>query len=59
MDPLYVLSGVVTAEALVLLLFAYLVSRLIAGAPELHPTKIGAVLLFIVGIVWFVLRIRS
>lgn len=59
MDPLYVLSGVVTAEALVLLLFAYLVSRLIAGAPELHPTKIGAVLLFIVGIIWFVLRIRS
>jgi len=59
MDPLYVLTGVVAAEALVVALFGYLASKVIAGVPQLRPVKTGAALLFVVGIVWFVLRIRS
>ena len=56
MDYLYVLSGVAVGEVLVLVVFAFLLARLKAGAPSLHPVQAGAVLLFIVGIVWFGLR---
>ena len=41
------------------LLFGYLASKLIAGVPQLRPVKTGAVLLFVVGIVWFAMRIGS
>ena len=59
MDPLYVLTGVVVAESVVVLLFGYLAAKLIAGVPQLRPVKAGAALLFVVGMVWFVLRIQS
>jgi hypothetical protein len=59
MNPLYVLSGVVAAEAVVLLVFSYLATRLIAAVPKLQPIKTGAVLLFLVGIFWFVSRVRG
>ena len=56
MDYLYVLSGVTFGDALVLLVFAFLLARLKAGAPGLRPVQVGAVLLFIIGIVWFITR---
>ncbi len=56
MDYLYVLSGVAVGEVLVLVLFAFLLARLKAGAPGLRPVQAGAVLLFVVGITWFVTR---
>ena len=56
MDYLYVLSGVAVGEVLVLVLFAFLLARLKAGAPGLRPVQAGAVLLFAVGITWFVTR---
>jgi hydrogenase/urease accessory protein HupE len=59
MGSLYVLSGVLLADALLLVLFAYLLARLREGAAWLRPVKSGAVLLFVIGIAWFVMRVRS
>jgi hydrogenase/urease accessory protein HupE len=59
MDLLYVLTGVVIAEAVLLLIFSYLSASLITAVPKLRPVKTGAALLFLVGIFWFVLRLRS
>ena len=59
MNSFYVLTGVVIAEAIVLALFSYVAVRLIAAAPKLRPVKTGAVLLFVIGIAWFILRMRS
>lgn len=59
MDSLSVLSGVVVAEAIVLVIFSYLATRLIEAVPKLQPIKTGAALLFLVGIFWFVSRVRG
>jgi hydrogenase/urease accessory protein HupE len=59
MDSLYVLSGVVIADLALLALFAYMLSRLTRAAPWLRPVRSGAVVLLLVGMVWFVLRMRS
>ena len=56
MDYLYLLSGVTLGDVLVLLVFAFLLARLKAGAPALRPVQAGAVLLFIIGIAWFISR---
>lgn len=59
MDSLYVLSGVVVAEAALLALFGLLIARLKAVAGRLRPVQSGAAVLLAVGVVWFVLRIQS
>jgi hypothetical protein len=59
MDSLSVLSGVVVAEAIVVAIFSYIATRLIAAVPKLQPIKTGAVLLFLIGIFWFVSRVRG
>jgi hydrogenase/urease accessory protein HupE len=59
MESLYVLGGVLLANALLLGLFAYLLTRLKEGAPWLRPVKSGAAVLFVIGVVWFVMRVRS
>jgi hydrogenase/urease accessory protein HupE len=59
MDSLYVLSGVLLADALLLIVFAYLLARLRQGAGWLRPVRSGAVVLFVIGLVWFVMRVRS
>ena len=59
MDSLYVLSGVVVAEGVVLVIFSYLATRLIAAVPKLQPIRTGAALLFLVGIFWFISRVRG
>jgi hydrogenase/urease accessory protein HupE len=59
MDSLYVLGGVLLANALVLAALAYVLGRLREGAPWLRPVKSGAAVLFVIGLVWFVLRVRS
>jgi hydrogenase/urease accessory protein HupE len=59
MGSFYVLSGVLLADALLLVFFAYLLARLREGAAWLRPVKSGAVVLFVIGILWFVMRMRS
>ena len=59
MDSLYVLGGVLLANALLLIVFAYLLARLREGAAWLRPVKSGAVVLFVIGLFWFVMRVRS
>jgi hydrogenase/urease accessory protein HupE len=59
MDSLYVLGGVLLANALLLITFAYLLARLREGAGWLRPVKSGAVVLFVIGLFWFVMRVRS
>ena len=59
MEPIYVLTGVAVTEAAVLALFAWLLSQVTKVASSLRPVQIGAALLGIVGMVWFVLRMRS
>jgi hydrogenase/urease accessory protein HupE len=59
MDSLYMLSGVALAEALLLLLFALALARLTKAAAWLRPVQAGAVVLFLIGMAWFLLRIRS
>lgn len=59
MDSLYVLGGVLLANALLLITFAYLLARLREGAAWLRPVKSGAVVLFVIGLFWFVMRVRS
>ncbi len=59
MSRIYVLTGVAVTEAAVLMLFAWLLSRVTRVASTLRPIQIGATLLGIVGVVWFLLRMRS
>jgi hydrogenase/urease accessory protein HupE len=59
MESLYVLGGVLLANALLLITFAYLLARLREGAAWLRPVKSGAVVLFVIGLFWFVMRVRS
>ena len=59
MESGYVLGGVLLADALLLVVFAYLLARLREGAAWLRPVKSGAVVLFVIGLVWFVMRVRS
>ena len=59
MSPIYLLTGVAVTEAAVLTAFAWLLARVTNVATALRPVQIGAALLGIVGMVWFVLRMRS
>jgi hypothetical protein len=59
MDSLYVLGGVLLANGLVVGAFAYLLGRLREGAPWLRPVQSGAAVLLVVGLAWFVMRVRS
>ena len=57
MSPLYVLTGVAATEVTVLALFAWLLARVTKAAATWRPVKIGAALLGIVGMAWFVMSI--
>lgn len=59
MDSVYVLAGVLLANALLLGVIAYILVRLREGAPWLRPVKSGAAVLLVIGLVWFVMRVRS
>ena len=39
--------------------FAYLLARFAEGAAWLRPVRSGAVVLFVIGLAWFVMRVRS
>ena len=59
MDPVFVLAGVSFGEVLLLVVFAVLLSRIERGLPRLQPVRAGAATLFVVGMVWFILRLQS
>jgi hydrogenase/urease accessory protein HupE len=59
MDALFVLTGVALGEGLLLLVFAALLSQLNKLAAALRPVQVGSGLLFLIGISWFILRMRS
>jgi len=59
MDALFVLTGVALGEGLLLLVFAALLSQLNKVAAALRPVQVGSGLLFLIGISWFILRMRS
>ncbi len=59
MDPFFVLAGVGVAEVVLLVVFALLLSRIERGMPRLKPVRAGAAALFVVGMVWFILRLQS
>ena len=59
MDSLFVLSGVALGEGLLLLVFALLLGWLKSVAAALKPVQVGAGLLFVIGMAWFILRMRS
>ncbi|MEX2263914.1 MAG: HupE/UreJ family protein [Bryobacteraceae bacterium] len=53
----YVLAGAAVAEAMLIALFAFAFSRIGRVAAALKPVQVSASLLFVVGMVWFVLRL--
>ena len=55
----YVLTGVVLGEILVIAVFALAFSKIRKAAEALRPVPVAASVLLVVGIVWFVLRLRS
>lgn len=59
MHPLPVLAGVVSTELLLLALFAWLLGRLARIAHRLQPVRAGAGALLLVGMAWFLLRLRG
>ena len=59
MDPLFLLAGVAFGEGLLLLLFAVLLSQINKVSAALKPVQVGSGLLFLIGITWFILRMRS
>jgi HupE / UreJ protein len=59
MHPLPVLAGVVITEMLLLAAFAWLLSRLARVAHRLQPIRAGAGALLVVGMAWFLLRLRG
>ena len=59
MHAAYVLSGAALGEILLLGIFAAVWSRLKTAAAALRPVQAGAAVLFVVGIVWFVMRLRG
>jgi hypothetical protein len=59
MQPAFVMTGAAVAELALLALFAWLLSRLKSAAASLRLVQAGAAVLFVVGIVWFVLRMRG
>ncbi len=59
MNAAYVLSGAALGEILLLTIFALAWDRFKAAAAVLRPVQAGAVVLFAVGIVWFVMRVRG
>ena len=59
MDSLFLLTGVALGEGLLLVVFAVLLSRLTRVAAALKPVQAGAGLLFVIGMAWFILRMRS
>jgi hypothetical protein len=58
-SPVYVLTGAVLGEILVIALFALIFARIGKVAAALRPVQVSASLLLVIGIVWFVLRLRS
>ena len=59
MDSLFVLTGVAFAEGLLFVVFAMLLSRLNRVAAALRPVQVGSGLLLVIGMAWFILRMRS
>ena len=59
MDSLFVLTGIAFGEGLLLLVFAVLLGRLNRVAAALKPVQVGSGVLFVIGMAWFILRIRS
>jgi len=59
MDALFVLTGVAVGEGLLLVVFAVLLSQLKRVAAALKPVQVGSGLLFLIGMAWFILRMRS
>jgi hypothetical protein len=56
-NPLYVLTGASLAEALLLVLFAFLFARVGQAAQALRPMQVAAGLLLAVGLGWFFWRV--
>ena len=59
MDPLFLLTGVAFGEGLLLVIFAVLLNWLKRVAAALKPVQVGAGLLLVIGMAWFILRMRS
>ncbi len=59
MDWTYVLTGVALADALLLVVFALLLGQAKRRTPWLRPVQAGAVVLFLIGMAWFIFRVRS
>jgi HupE / UreJ protein len=58
-SALWVLTGVVLAEVLLIALFALIFSRIAKATEALRPVKVSASVLLVVGVAWFVLRLRG
>ncbi len=59
MHSAYVLSGAALGEILLLGFFSMVWFRFKTAAEKLRPVQAGAVVLFVVGIVWFFMRVRG
>ena len=59
MDPLFLLTGVAFGEGLLLVIFAVSLNWLKRAAAALKPVQVGAGLLLVIGMAWFILRMRS
>jgi hypothetical protein len=57
--PGYVLLGAVVAQLVLIALFALIFSRIGPWISALRPVQVSACALFVVGMVWFFLRLRS
>ena len=57
--PAFVLTGAAIAEVALVVLFAFVFSRIRRVAEKLKPVQVSASILFAIGLVWFFLRLRS
>ena len=57
MSPIYLLTGVAVTEAAVLTVFAWLLAQVSKVATTLRPVQIGAALVGVVGMAWFVMSV--
>lgn len=58
-QPAFVLAGVALAEAALLIAFGLILTRIGRWTERLQPVRVAASLLFVTGLVWFFVRLRS
>jgi hypothetical protein len=58
-SPLYVLTGVVLAEAVLVALLALVLSKVGRALVAMKPVPVSAGFLFVVGMAWFFLRLKD